>query len=207
VRANFEQGVDEYIATQRLQADHPGALANLGSFFTDRGELDQAELAYRQALRISPGDVRATIGLADLYRVRADDGEAVALLRTALKSAPASAELHHALGLALVRRKDSDAALEHLARAAALAPEVRRYAYVLAVARRSYGQPEAALAGLEPVFYRYANDIDMIFLLAELNYENNNPKKAIEYAERLVELIPDDPRALEFLQGLLNSGE
>jgi Flp pilus assembly protein TadD len=131
----------------------------------------------------------------------------VALLRTALKSAPASAELHHALGLALVRQKDSDAALEHLGRAAGLAPEVRRYAYVLAVARRSYGQPEAALAGLEPVFYRYPNDVQIIMLLAELHYETSNHERAIEYAERLVDLIPDDPRASTFLQGLLNSGE
>ncbi len=207
VRASFEQGADEYVAAQRLQADHPGALANLGSFFTDRGELDQAELAYQQALRISPGDVRATIGLADLYRVRADDAQAVALLRRALKSAPERPELHHALGLALVRQKDRDAALEHLTRAAALAPQVRRYLYVLAVARRSYGQPAAALAGLEPVFYRYPNDVQMIMLLAELHDETGNHEQAIEYAERLVELIPDDPRASEFLQGLLNSGE
>ena len=52
---------------------------------------------------------------------------------------------------------------------------------------------------------RYQNDVQMILLLAELHYENSNHDQALEYAERLVELIPDDPRALEFLHGLLNS--
>lgn len=207
VRSNLNSAMAEYAASQELQADHPGGLANLGAFFTDRGDLDQAEAYYKRALRLAPRDLVATIGLADLYRIRGQDDEAIALMQDALKTAPEAAAIHHALGLALVRRQQRDTALEHLGRAAALSPATRRYQYVLAVARRSYGQPAEALAGLEPLLERFPNDVQIILLLSELQYETGNPQKAVEYAERLVQLVPDDPRTQEFLEGLLNSGE
>jgi len=123
VRATVDEAMSEYVATQQLQSDHPAGLTNLGAFFTDRQEFDRAAQAYKQALVLSPGNVPASIGLADFYRLRSSDAEGEAVLRDALQRSPQNAELHHALGLALVRRKQQVAALEQLSRAVELAPD------------------------------------------------------------------------------------
>ena len=52
--------------------------------------------------------------MADLYRARGRDAEGERILREGLKVAPKNAILHHALGLALVRMKRTDAALSEL---------------------------------------------------------------------------------------------
>jgi len=76
---------------------------------------------------------------------------------------------------------------------------------VLAVARRSYGQPREALAGLEPVLAQFPNDVEIVLLLAELSAQNNDHPRALKYARRLVELVPNDPNARRFLQQLQKS--
>ena len=55
------------------------------------------------------------------------------------------AALHYALGLALTRLKQADAALAELTRAAELGPGRARYAYVHAVALHSSARSDDAL--------------------------------------------------------------
>jgi tetratricopeptide (TPR) repeat protein len=100
------------------------------------------------ALRLAPDFVRALVNLADFYRIAHRDGEGEPLLRRAKRLAPAAAEPAHALGLLLIRRGRRDEALPWLEKSAALAPQNRRYAYVLAVARQaaSLGRTEGPAA-------------------------------------------------------------
>jgi len=204
-RETVAKATTEAIETLKLQSDHPGALASLGHLYTEQGDFDRSEQSYRRALEILPGHLPATIGLADTYRAAKRDADGEQLLEAAVLRRPDSPDLHHALGLLQVRQRNADAAVTHLARAAKLDPGSRRYQYVLAVARRSYGQSDAALAGLEPVAERFPEDIQILLLLSELHFENGDIDKAIEYAEEIVSLAPDDPRALEFLRGLSSS--
>ena len=53
---------------------------------------------------------------------------------------PRDADLHHALGLLLIRKGDKPAAYRELADAARLAPDNVRYAYVHAIALNSEGK-------------------------------------------------------------------
>ena len=86
---------------------------------------------------MSPPYAPAAINLADLYRSLGRDAEGEGVLRAALAASPRDAGLHHALGLTLTRLKRRDEALAALRRAAELAPEQPRYAYVYAVALHS----------------------------------------------------------------------
>ena len=58
--------------------------------------------------------IPAYVNLADLYRSRGRDAESESILRDGLKMTPNNAMLRHALGLALVRLKRTDAALGEL---------------------------------------------------------------------------------------------
>jgi predicted CXXCH cytochrome family protein len=139
---------DEYLTTQRYNADMPSVQLNMGIFYTGRGETQLALQAYEHALRLSPGYLPAMLNLADLYRNEQQDDKAKPLLLQAIATAPEQAPPHHALGLLLVRQQQLAQALPHLQQAAELAPESARYSYVYGVALHSGGRVDEAIAVL-----------------------------------------------------------
>jgi predicted CXXCH cytochrome family protein len=167
-RAALDRAVDEYVAVQTLNADQPSAHVNLGNIYAARGEAAKAEASYRTALGLDPGWAPAYVNLADLMRQTERDAEGETILRAGLARRPADASLHHSLGLLLVRRKDLPAALASLKRAAELAPDNPRFAYVYAVGLRSAGQNREALAVVEAALQRAPGDRSLADLRAEV---------------------------------------
>ena len=100
---------------------------------------------------MEPGYAPAYANLADLYRTQGRDDEGERVLREGLLAAPDSAEIHHAMGLLLVRAKRNDEAMSFLERAAELRPGEARYGYVLGVALHSTGESDRALTVLRAV--------------------------------------------------------
>jgi len=95
-------------------------------------------------------------------------GEGEKILRAGLTRRPDDASLHHSLGLLLVRKKDLPAALASLKRAAELAPDNPRFAYVYAVGLRSAGQDREALAVVDAALQRAPGDRSLTDLRAEV---------------------------------------
>ena len=195
-RARLKDAVDEYIETQRLSADRPQAQVNLGNLYTRMGEARKAEAAYRQALALDERFVPAYANLADLYRQTGQETEAQKALTQGLAMAPNAASLHHAQGLALVRRKDLDGAVEALARAVEQAPDNARYAYVYAVALDANGKLAAAIDVLDQAHKRHQNDWEV--LAALVNYANKAGKTDIadRYGAELDDLRSRQVKAL-----------
>jgi Flp pilus assembly protein TadD len=115
---------------------------------------------------------------------------------------PRSAELHHALGLLLARKRDMPAALDELATAARLAPDNARYAYVHAIGLHSAGKRDAALATLRAADVRHPYDIDILSALVSINREAGNARAALPYARKLAEALPGDSGAAKLLAEL-----
>lgn len=144
----------EVRAVQALDADQPSAHVNLALLELAQGDALRAERHYRRALDVGDFFVPAYVNLADLYRAQERDTEGVALLEAGLAIVPASADLHHSLGLALVRLDRSDEALAPLRRASELGANPR-FAYVYGVALDSVGRTAAALEALEAARVRF----------------------------------------------------
>ncbi len=160
----------------------------LGNFFARSGRAAQAEAEYKAALRLSPQYAPAAVNLADLYRGLRREGDAESVLRAAIASSPQDAGLHHALGLTLVRLKQTDAALEELHRAAELCiPGQARYAYVYAVGLHSAARVDDAMAVLirASSLERHPNDRDTLQALMTFTRDSGDTSSALEYAERL----------------------
>jgi Flp pilus assembly protein TadD len=136
--------------------------------------------------------VPAYANLADLYRSRGADGEAVAVLREGLARNPRAATLHHALGLALVRQKQKTASLAELRAAAELAPESGRFAYVYAMGLDDAGRTSDALKVLAAAHARHPYDRDVLSALAFLTVKAGDRATALRYANRLRELDPEN---------------
>jgi Tfp pilus assembly protein PilF len=184
-RTPFARASAEYIASQQYNADRAEARVNLGTFYANRGDAAKAEREFKASLRLNPQFIPAYVNLVDLYRARGRDQEGERVLRDGLRIAPKSAMLHHALGLALVRLKRSDAALGELELATVLDSGNVRFAYVYAVALHSTGKAEAAITRLKKALAASPNDRDILAALASFYAVRGESGEAEKYADRL----------------------
>ena len=191
-RAAFEQASAEFIAAQHLNADRPEARSTLGNFYTRRRLTADAESEYRAALRLSPHYAPAAINLADLYRQLGRDGDGETVLRTAITSSGQDAGLHHALGLTLTRQKRPNDALNEFRTATELEPDRSRYAYVYAVALHSSDRINESIDVLKKNLARHPEDRETLSALVTFNRDSGNIRAALEYAEQLSRLAPND---------------
>jgi len=200
--AAVEAAVAEYEAALRVDADHPDARAALGDLLAARGRVDQAEAAYRSALALDPTHLAAHLNLADLFRALGSPEREARALEAALAALPRAPAVHHARGLHQVRQGNAATALEPLGRAARDAPENARFAYVYGVALASSGRADEAVAVLARALELHAYDRELLTALATYHRDRGEVATAIAYAERLVELFPEDPGLLRLLAEL-----
>ena len=147
------------------------------------------------------------VNLADIYRLQGRDDEGERVLRKGLNAVPDNADLHHALGLLLVRLAQLSDGLIELQRAASLAPDVARYAYVYAIALSSTGKVRDALAVLEAASLAHPSDRDILISLVTMNRDYGNLEAAEKYARLLTAHHPDDPQVHWLQRQLSNRGE
>jgi predicted CXXCH cytochrome family protein len=197
-----QQGIEEYLSAQQYNTDRPEGRTNIGSLYLTLNNPDKAEAYFKAAIDIGPALAQAYVNLADLYRAQQREQEGKAILRLGLKQSENTAPIHHALGLLLVRQQKIDAALAELKQAAELAPDQSRYAYVYGVALQSKGY-DKAINYLEKASERHPGDLNILFTLASYYYENQNPTKAEEYAEKVLVLAPQH-RGAQQLMMILN---
>lgn len=131
VRPGVDAANRELAAALAVRADDPWALTNLGTWELERGDLDRAASAFRDAVRIRPGHAPAWVNLSMAQARRGDVQGAEASLRSALAVAPDDAAANLDLGLLLAeagRRAEAEAALR---RALAADPALAQAAYNL----------------------------------------------------------------------------
>ena len=201
-RERFERAAAEFIAAQRLNADRPEARTTLGNFYTHRGLTAEAEAEYKAALRLSPQFAPAAVNLADLYRDQGRDGDGVSVLRSAIARVPSDAGLHYALGLTLIRLKQHGDALEELRQAAELGPDQARYIYVYAVALNSAGRGGEAMKVLKDGLARHPDNPDILLALMTFSRDLGDLAAALEFAEQLARITPDDRDLANLVQDL-----
>jgi len=201
-RDRVEAGLEEYLSSQRLHADRPEALTNIGIVELARGDAEAAERTYRAALERQSRWVPARVNLADLLHTLDRGDEANQLLDEGRVLVPDSAELAFAYGLSLVRSGHVDAAVAQLEAATFAAPEVPRYRYAWALALNGTQQPDAAIDVLRDGLQIFPDHSEMLFAIATMQRDLGRRSEARHAAQRLVELYPGDARYRELLTGL-----
>jgi tetratricopeptide (TPR) repeat protein len=207
VQDQLARGIEEYIAVQELNAERPEAQLNLGTLYADQGRYQEAERAYRKAIERQPRFIPAYVNMAHLLSGMERETEAEGFLRRGLELNADGADLHHALGLSLVRQKKLEQATNALATAAELAPDNARYSYVYAVALQSSGKLAEAIKVLEAAHRRRPGDLDTLSALVTYNLESGNREAALVYARRLQQLVPDNPSVDRLVRELDAAGD
>ncbi len=201
------QATNDYVASLQQDADWPAANVNLGNLRSRQGRSDEAIALYERALALDPLFAGAYVNLADTYRQSNRENDAEKVLRRGLLRVPRSAELHHALGLLLVRKGSSQPALTELAAAVKLAPESARYAFVYAIGLHSAGKRDEALKVLNVADARQPFDPDILGALVSINRESGNARAALPYAHKLAEALPGDASVIKLVAELEASGK
>ncbi|HJS46490.1 MAG TPA: tetratricopeptide repeat protein, partial [Gemmatimonadales bacterium] len=199
-RARFDQVADEYRRSQRTNADRPESWLNLGTLEAQLQRADEAEAAYRHAIRLAPRFAAGHVALAQFLADRGREADGERVLREALASLPEAAELHHALGLSLVRQGLVAEALASLGRAAGLDSSSARFSYVWAVGLFDLGRRERAIEVLAGAAALHPDDRDVLQALVSYSVQSADLAGARRWAERLVEVAPDDPAARQQLE-------
>ncbi len=200
--AAFSRATDEYIASQRLNADRPEALMNLGLLYARQNHLHKAEAELKTALSIDPSFAPGAVNLADLYRAQNKDDDGERVLREAISHSPDDASLEEALGLLMVRQKRGLQALNLLGAAARGDPGNARYAYVYAIALNDAGKTGDGIETLENSIKAHPYDHDSLAAIANFLEQSGDPAKALTYANRLNELEPNNPQVQLMLKEL-----
>jgi Flp pilus assembly protein TadD len=198
-RASALQEYQNYLT---LNADWPSENINQGNLLLRQGQADAAIVAYQRALQLDPLFAGAYVNLADAYRQLEQEETGEKYLRQGLALLPLAADLHHALGLLLVRKTDQSDALIELAEAAKLAPENARYAYVYAVALHSGGKSKQALAVLKDAEKRHSFNPDILNALISMHLEVGDNKAALAYARKAAEALPENPQMRTLIEQL-----
>jgi predicted CXXCH cytochrome family protein len=199
---NRNNAMQEYMNTMKINADWPAENSNLGNLYLRQGKLDEAITAYQRALTLDPRFVGAYINLADAYRQQQHDDEGEKQLRKGLALIPDAADLHHALGLLLVRKSDKTAALQEFATATKLAPDDARYMYVYAIALNSIGKQHQAVSVLKAANLRQPSNLEIISALISMQREAGDNKAALIYARKAAELLPNNKEIQQLITEL-----
>jgi len=201
-RSARAKALQEYVDSLTEDADWPSSNINLGNLRLRQGRVDEAITAFQRAVLLDAQLPAAYLNLADAYRQARRDADGEKTLREAIARMPRNADLHHALGLLLVRKGDKPVALQSFAQASRLAPDNARYAYVQAIALNSLGKRAEALALLRATQARHPDDLDTLNALVSIQAEAGDARGALVYAEKMAVLMPDDPSVRRLLADL-----
>jgi tetratricopeptide (TPR) repeat protein len=145
----------EYADWLAANSDRAGAWVSRAALHRGAGDLTAAHRAFETALQRDETELTAHLNFADYFRSMQQDPRAEQLLRRAVELYPDSADPQFALGLLLVRQKQTAAGVLALARAVELAPNNSHYVYVYAVALYSTHDVARALATLHGALARF----------------------------------------------------
>ncbi len=198
----LREATAEYIAAQEFDADRPEAHLDLALLFARDKQFGKAESQLQDALSLEPAFAPAAVNLADLHREMGRDADGERVLDDAIARSPGDASLQHALGLLLIRQGRRREAAEHLAAAARLDPSNARFAYTYALVLDDAGQTGTAINVLEAEIERHPYDGDSLAALAGFYGKTGNPRRGMLYANRLIELEPDNSQARQLLTQL-----
>ena len=192
--------IEQYRAALAVSADSPATQAAIAQLELNLGNIEAAEKAFHQALRIEPNYVPVLLNMADFYRATQRDADAEALLKRALNVAPDSGAVQHSYGLLLIRKGDYQVALAHLKLAVEQADAQARYAYVYAVALDQLGQTQAAVKTLVAATKRWSNQYDLLMTLVFFLEKSANTFSIYQYIAQLTAIAPADPAVKKLVE-------
>ncbi len=195
----FQNAILEYQRSMEHSSDFPHARHNLGIMFATLGKHEQAEENYKKAIEIDDQFFPARFNLANLYNTKGRNKEAEEQFREIIKREPENGEAHYSLGLLLAEINRLDEAVYSLKKAVDLRPDRARIRYNYALILSHLGRSEEALSEMIRAHAADQRNPGIVQAIAIFYIQEGERKKALPYAEKLVELVPEAPGPKQML--------
>jgi len=189
----------------RLDAEHTGALDNLGMLLNRLGRPREAMTRFEEALRIEPDDAVAHNNLGAVLIALGRPQEAIQHLNQALTLKPdePKSKVHLNLGKALMDSGRANDAIAHLEQAIRLQSDDADAHYSLGVVLTNTGRPADAVGHLEQALRLKPGDAEAYNALGSASLRMGNSRSAAEYYEHALELKPNYSEAHNNLGAVL----
>jgi tetratricopeptide (TPR) repeat protein len=168
----------------RSETDGPLPPFRKGLSLLEKGQIDAAMDAFRDAIRSSADFYPAIVYLGACYAAGGKDKEAAAAWRTALIKEADVPRLHHLLVDALLRDGRGDMALDTIARARTRWPDDEGFKRQFAVAALAGGKPADGLKTLDELISARSADEPTLTLALMTLYEAFQNARPIETVEQ-----------------------
>jgi tetratricopeptide (TPR) repeat protein len=204
-RDAFEKAKEDLLQKQSAIFDRAAGHMALALFYSDLGDTEKAEAAYRMAAKVEPEFVPSRINLAELLYNANRPGEAEQAFREAVESAmmPENEGLaRDALARFLIRMKRYDEGIEELRLATELMPRHAQTHYFYGVALNSLDRFEEALPYLEKARSLDPYNVEYLVGLATICRNAGKLELARGYAKEAVAIQPDNQQLRQLLQSL-----
>lgn len=202
----FERAIDEYVAGLRSNNDRGTTFRNLAQLYENRGQLREAEQAYRTAIELEPRAAGARSGLALLLE-RWVESQSARRASLAEAGNPGNAAELVQIDRSLDRAKGEVANLRLeelplLERDARLLPEAESIQYRYAMALYLSGDERTAESVLNRIVEQQPRNERAMFALALLFQKQQRWPEAESLAAKLLEIRPNDPSYQQFQAAL-----
>ncbi len=206
-RATILAGVDELIEALEINEERAEFQLNMGVLYAETGRGEESERAYRRAIAQDPGGIAGRVNLADVYRAQNRDAEGEVLLREALDLQPNNPDVHHAMGLLLIRRGQRAAAAVALEQGWRLAPDNSIYGVAYALVLDSQGDLAGSTSVLRDVARGHPRDPQVLSALVQASSKAGDASAALGYARRLLDVLPRDRGVQQLVRELEAAGQ
>ena len=201
-RDKLNEVLDEYRKVQAYQSDRGFSYVALGNLAINLNRLDEAKNNFNQAIEVEPNFVPAYVNLADVYRRQNNEAEAQKVLLKGLEITPDNASLYYSLAMSYVRSQSKSKALTELQQATLKAPDNVQYHYTYSILLKDQGQPKKSIEALTSAYQLSPSRPDLTYALAQGYAEIGEYFSALQYAQKLKVLAPNNPQVDAFIQQL-----
>lgn len=201
-KADFSNALQEYKAYLEVNRYFPQGEMNRGQFYEQQGDTEKAIEAYESALRRDDKFNPARINLAYLYNQQGRNAEAERLLRTVIEQEPEFGQAHYSLALLLAEENRLEEAVSYFEQASQLNPQQGRIFYNLAIANQTLQRTQEAESAYLDAIEIEPNTGDFRYGLLTLYMQQEQYSKALEQAEILEKINPNNTRIQQVLQAI-----
>lgn len=183
----MDKVIEEYHQSLLFISERPEAQLSLAQLYQNQGKTEQAEKAFKEALRLQKYYIPAYANYANFMQHQDREKEAYGLLQQGIKVTNA-ALLYHALGLWFVRNNEQLNALKNLQKAADMETGNARYQYVYAVAMAAKDL-DLAIELLETSLQKHTGHAETLVALMNYYKQSGDQFNADKYRRKIAKVM------------------
>jgi tetratricopeptide (TPR) repeat protein len=201
IETNSPAGQDLMTFLQH-NCDQPAGMLQLGSFYFDRGENENALGCFQRAVQWDPNSAPFHNALAVAWSVMGKKSEAVEEMKAACRLAPQDAEYRFKLGLALSDTGEVHDAVAALEETVKLDPRFAQAWYNLGLGYSALNEPAVALEKIQMAESLNSESAQYPYARATILAKMGRTQEASVAAKRALEIQPGFEEALVLLRSV-----